>query len=272
MENICRFIPSHPSNEGIQIFNFVQETQSQIYSGLTSFSTYRMHLVIQGKGSFHTPSQIQKLRKGDLFFIMPAVPCAIESTEDFQYLYISFLGTRANALMDTLKINSKNFLFHGFDALIDMWQQGLTVSPMLTGLRSESILLYSFSILGERLHCGEDHIDRSDELALQIKKYVDDNFSDPGLSLESASQALSYNPKYISTIFKKKFKIAFSEYINMIRIQHAYVLIEQGFTSIKNIASLCGYKDAMYFSKVFRASAGKSPRSYITESESKLHQ
>lgn len=272
MENICRFIPSPSSNDSINIINFVLETKPQVYTGLKSLSAYRMHLVVQGKALLHTPSQTRPLQKGDLFFVMPAVPYAIESAEGFQYLYISYLGTRANAVMDMLKVNSRNYLFHGFEALLDMWQQGLTVDPSVSGLRSESILLYTFSVLGGSLLCVEDKTGRSEETALQIKKYVDDNFSDPELSLEKISQELSYNPKYISTIFKSKFKMGFSEYLNTVRFQHAYVLIEQGFTSVKSIAALCGYKDPMYFSKVFRARIGRSPRSYISELENKLHQ
>lgn len=272
MENICRFIPSHSSNDSINIINFVLETKPQSYHGLRSLSVYRMHLVRSGRACLHIPGRTIPLSGGDLFFCLPAVPSAIESGEDFQYFYISYLGTRANAVMDMLNINQHNCVFSGYQELLEMWQAGLSVRESVSGLRSESILLYSFSLLGETLLCREEKNTRSCETALQIKKYIDEHFSDPGLSLEQISRECSYNPKYISTIFKDRFNMGISEYLNTIRLQHAYVLMEQGFTSVKTIATMSGYKDPMYFSKVFRAKVGLSPRECMASLKNELHQ
>ena len=41
-------------------------------------------------------------------------------------------------------------------------------------------------------------------------------------------------------------------------------LIERGFRSVSEIASMCGYSDPLYFSKVFKKSVGKTPHEYIT--------
>lgn len=267
MDNICRFLSSG-SNEQIHIINFVLETKPQMDTKLKPLSVYRMHLVLEGTGFLHMPGERRLLKPGDLFFCMPAVPYALESREDFRYCYISYLGTRANALMDTLKISSSHCLFHGFEALRDLWQQGVAAAQSISGLRSESILLYSFSILGEQLLVAENPEDREDKTALRIKKYVDDHFSDSALSLEQIGQALSYNPRYVSAAFKNRFHMGVSEYLNTVRLQHACVLMEQGFTSIQGIAAMCGYKDPMYFSRVFRAKVGQSPRSYLTTRKS----
>ena len=98
---------------------------------------------------------------------------------------------------------------------------------------------------------------------LIIKKYIDDNFTSCDLSLNCISKELLYNPKYISGLFKKKMNIGLVEYINTIRIQYACTLISQGFTSVKELAVLSGYKDALYFSKVFKKKMGVSPKQYI---------
>lgn len=262
-ENICRFIPSHGSNDSVSIINYVLETKPQIYTGLKSNSIYRMHLVADGEGIFHIPGKTMHLQKGDLFFCFPAVSYAIESDEDFRYFYISYLGGRANAIMEQLHIQSSACLFHDFESLIDMWREGLSVNQGVSGLRSESLLLYTLSVLGDRLLYKESKENGSNDTALIIKKYIDENFSDIDLSLQKIGQICSYNPAYISSLFKNTFKIGFSEYLNTVRIQHAYMLIEQGFTSIQNIAMLCGYRDPMYFSKIFRANFGISPRTYM---------
>ena len=103
--------------------------------------------------------------------------------------------------------------------------------------------------------------------AALIKKYIDDNFSDADFSIDKMGSELSYNKKYISRVFKKEIRIGITEYLNTVRIQQACALMEQGFTSIKDIALLCGYKDPLYFSRVFKKEMKVSPREHLAEIE-----
>lgn len=99
-------------------------------------------------------------------------------------------------------------------------------------LMSEAVLLYTFSFLGDRLlhETGEPKQLNSIHL---IKKYLDDHYTAHNFSLETMSRNLSYNPKYISYIFKKHFGIGIIEYLNTIRIQNACTMIEQGFSKVR---------------------------------------
>ena len=95
------------------------------------------------------------------------------------------------------------------------------------------------------------------------KKYIDENFSDPELSLEKLSGEFSYNKKYLSSAFKKLFRVSLSDYLCTVRINHACVLIDRNYKSISDIAFLCGFSDPMHFSKVFKKKMTMSPREYI---------
>lgn len=46
-------------------------------------------------------------------------------------------------------------------------------------------------------------------------------------------------------------------------INKAAALIGCGFTSVKEIATLCGFSDALYFSRVFKSLQGVSPKEFI---------
>ena len=52
------------------------------------------------------------------------------------------------------------------------------------------------------------------------------------------------------------------DYINTIRMREAMRLLATTDTSVENIALMCGYSDAMYFSRFFRSKTGQSPREY----------
>ena len=164
--------------------------------------------------------------------------------------------------METLKIGSNNFIFHNTDEIYDFWKRGLSANPKVIDLISESILLYTFAFLGNRLLPENNNTKQHHSVEL-IKKYIDDHFSEHDFSLENISHDLSYNKKYISYIFKKQIGTGIIEYLNTIRIQNACTMIEQGFTSITDIADRCGYSDAQYFSKIFKSKMGVAPTQHI---------
>ena len=261
--NICHFIPYHKDYHSIHTINFVLETKPQSYTFLKSQSVYKIHFVRSGKGNLHISGKTLPLTQGDIFFTFPAVPFCIESVEDFTYMYISFLGSRANMIMDNLKISPQNFLFNDCNEIYSFWKKGLNSNTETADLIAESILLYSFYFLGNKIIHLESRTNLSGNEALIIKKYIDDNFSHPKLSLEAISHELSYSPKYISSTFKKQFNVGISDYLKIIRIQNACTLLKQGFTSISDVANQCGYTDPLYFSKVFKQKIGVSPKSYI---------
>ena len=263
-QNICKFIPQHKDDHSIHTVNLVLETKRQSFTSLQSSSVYKIHLVTNGTGRIHIAGNVLALNKGDVFFTFPGTPYCIESLESFHYMYISFLGTRANMILDKLQISPQNFLFPGCEEIRDFWENGLATIKETADLIAESILLYSFYYLGNKIIPLEsEDTSNQNNAFLIIKKYIDDNFFQHKLSLETISAELSYSPKYISTVFKKWFKVGITEYLNTIRIQNACTLISQGYTNVSDIANRCGYVDAQYFSKVFKKRIGVSPKIYI---------
>jgi len=261
-ENICHFIPYHKDYHSIHTINFVLETKPQVHSAIMTEPVYKIYFICSGKGNLHMANKILSLKQGDVFFTFPAVPRRIEALEDLSYMYISFLGSRANMIMDNLKISSRNFHFGGCQEIFDFWKNGLTSNPETTDLIAESILLYSFHYLCNKIIQIGSKKDLKENIALVIKKYIDDNFPQPKLSLEVISNELSYSPKYISSVFKRSFNVGIAEYLNIIRIQNACALLQQGFTSISEVSNQCGYADSQYFSKVFKKRIGVSPKVY----------
>jgi len=265
LENICNFIPYRNDYHSIHTINFVFETKKQTFNRIISQAMYKVYYVCSGKGILHLTGKTVEVSEGDIFFTFPGVPFCIESVENFTYMYISFLGTRSNQIMEKLKISNKNFLFSGCNDIHAMWQNGLKINSDISDLITESILLYTFYYLGDKFLLSYEQSEKVDTFALSIKKFVDDNYSDSSLSLETISKKLSYSPKYISSAFKKHFKVGLSDYITTLRIQHACTMIQQGFTHISDISVQCGYSDAQYFSRVFKKKMRQTPSEYIRD-------
>ena len=65
---------------------------------------------------------------------------------------------------------------------------------------------------------------------------------------------------YFRKIFIAKFGTSPKNYIIEERVLHAKSIIDSGdFTTVKELALAVGYKDALYFGKIFKKHFGMSP-------------
>lgn len=264
-DNVCMFIPTSSNYGDVHVLHFVRENATEITHPRT-LAYYRIHLVTQGEGIFRVPSGDRQLQKGDLFLALPAVPYTLHPSADFRCNYIDCLGDQVNAIAEHLKISVKNCVFEGYHDLIPVWEQALNLPKEVSDLSSKSTLYATFAAIGARTLPSEN-VKKEATTASLIKKYIDENFTSPDLSLRTLSKHFSYSSKYISSLLTKHLQITFKTYLNIIRIQNACALIQQGFTGVKNIASLCGFTDPLYFSKTFKAHTGKSPTEFIEHIE-----
>lgn len=95
----------------------------------------------------------------------------------------------------------------------------------------------------------------------QVCCYVLDNI-DGDISLKTVADNLFMNKTYISEVFKQKTGISFIEYLTMVKMERAKILISLNNLKTYEIAEKIGYKDAEYFSKVFKKYTGMSPIKY----------
>lgn len=268
--NICRFVPYHKDYHSVLTINFVLECQPMVYDKLKSDDMYKMYYVRSGKGRLHIPGNCESLSQGDIFFTLPSVPYCLESVEDFSFYYISYIGSRGNMIMEQLGIRRTNCIFRDCSSVLPLWEECIQSPEELTDIASECTLLYTFTYLGSRLQAGKGNTARTSDTVHKVKKYIDDNFAAPDFSCETLCAALNYNRKYISSLFKRHMHVGIIDYLNTIRIQHACTMMQQGFTSVTDIANLCGYRDPQYFSRVFKERLKVSPRTYMREFAAKV--
>lgn len=98
----------------------------------------------------------------------------------------------------------------------------------------------------------------------RAKQYIDENYINSHLSLEIIATELFVHPVYLCSLFKKEVHKTISQYIVEIRMKNAMDLIKKETDlNVTNIASLSGYENPYYFSKVFKKYYGASPSAII---------
>lgn len=260
MNDICNFIPPKDHYGNIVYYHFVYETGLKKLNQPFLFANYRLHLVAKGTGVLKTETEDYELKPGTLFFTFPYQSHEIEGSSNFAYLYITFSGAGITNLLDNLKIGADRSVYQDFDHLLEFWMTSIRrVTPANANVLTESVLMYSLSFINNTEQKGKSkHTDKFN----YIIEYIDNNYTQPDISIKKIADIFFYSDKYFSSLFKKKMDVKFTDYVNSLRIQHSLKLIEEGITSISELASKCGYSDSFYFSKVFKKITGKSPTEY----------
>ena len=93
------------------------------------------------------------------------------------------------------------------------------------------------------------------------KQYIKENYN-KSINLEDVASMIGFNPAYFSSMFKKETGENLIDYVIKIRIQHAKNYLLQTDLSVDDIASLIGYSDTKYFTKLFKKKAGLNPSEF----------
>lgn len=98
--------------------------------------------------------------------------------------------------------------------------------------------------------------------ALMALDYIDKNFADPNISLNSVCNYLAISTSYFSSIFKNYTGETFIETLTKKRIEKAKILLEHTSKRANEIAREVGYSDPHYFSATFKKMTGYTPKEY----------
>ncbi len=104
--------------------------------------------------------------------------------------------------------------------------------------------------------------DRSRQLALDAKQFIDTRYSDPSLQLADVCRAVGAGSSYFSEVFKRETGRTFLEYLTSVRMEAAKSLMCTASSPMYEIAEAVGYRDPHYFSAMFKRYAGVTPTRY----------
>ena len=264
-KSICRFMPAKNEEATIKTVRFVYETECYTLSQPFVHPIYVLHIVTQGTAVLRIADKEYSLKRGDIFFAFPAFPLYIDAMDDFEYIYISFMGSGATSLLSKCKITPDSPYFNNLGFLCTMFENAIRrITPHNANMLTESVLYYALSYFDNDTPVSEeDNQINADGLFQAIVNYVDHHYRENDMSLSRLASIFSYTEKYLSSLFKKNMQIGFVNYLNNLRIQFANELIEKGGLSISEIAESCGYSDYSYFSKVYKKNTGRTPTESI---------
>jgi YesN/AraC family two-component response regulator len=100
-----------------------------------------------------------------------------------------------------------------------------------------------------------------------VKAYIKNSMASQ-LSLQSTARQFTISQTYLSKMFRKYEDKSFNNYLTAMRMEEAKRLMKnEPDLYIKDIASMVGYNDQFYFSRIFRSYTGVCPSDFLAGSE-----
>lgn len=96
----------------------------------------------------------------------------------------------------------------------------------------------------------------------EMKNYIEENFSNPDLSLKHLSDRFQISGKYASYLFKTEFDMKFVDFLAELRMKESEKLLLETDCSLQDIALQVGYANSITYGRVFKRVIGITPGDY----------
>jgi two-component system response regulator YesN len=156
---------------------------------------------------------------------------------------------------------SRGVAFHPFEQRVRLIEHILSL-----GSRQEIIQAISSQVYYVMDEIQELRFKRSQHVVSQAKNYINTYFKNE-ISLESIAAHVYLTPNYFGSLFKKEMGMTCVEYLTRVRIDYAKRLLDTSQRSLQSISEEAGFRDANYFSQVFKKMESMNPSQYRKRSE-----
>lgn len=196
-----------------------------------------------------------------------------EETEEFVQQYLNSIGrdTLNSMLFGQYVMLNVRFTAAAFVESLNREQSELMVAvdslpPLGQLFGVENVTRYITRLLSRAIEL-RDSVQKTQyhEVVKQGLRYIDQHYTDIGLSLNEVACHVRISANYFSALFSQEMGCTFVEYLTQKRMERAKELLRTGDMRTGEIALAVGYKDAHYFSYLFRKTQGCTPRDYRSQ-------
>ena len=245
----------------------LRQNENYYYNNIdrTNYDGYIFQYTLNGYGVYESDDNLYNLEKNKGF-----ITCVPNHSKYYlpkhegnywEYIYVHFNGSVAGQLYDEIKnvsgeiftlpldnpaiqllINEYELLEHGKQ--YRRFEAGAFMYNFLT------TLLREISTPGS-----------AGSLITDAVNQINTNYN-TDISLSELSKNLGITPSQLSRLFLREIGISPIEYLTNVRLEHSMQLLTMTNLGINEIASLCGFANGNYFTKVFKKKLGFTPSKY----------
>ncbi|MFD0677465.1 MULTISPECIES: helix-turn-helix domain-containing protein [unclassified Paenibacillus] len=266
----------HDELEGIyhSYLEAFRAMEYQIIRGYSSIITFDEIKALHKPQTYVYPIQTEELlissiKHGDLKKVREIMNDVYEMNfisgqlplEMARCLFFDMMGTSIKVLNSSVMDYEK--IFAGGPQPYELLISSRTIQEM------QGTLLWIYEQICE--HIQEDKKKHSHHLEDRITSYLQENYTDPDLSLTKVAGVFNLSSTYLSGFFKEQSGENFLNYVNKLRVEAAKKILVEQSISLQEIAALVGYSNNVVLIRNFKKYVGMTPGEYREKNTSTDH-
>ena len=222
---------------------------------------YSIHYIVSGKGYVLFRGETYALSAGDCFMVFPEEDILYypEESEPWAYRWVDFKGADAKGLVARTGFSRKCPVVRGMtgvEPLFHIYEEGVYGETARERYTAKVYLLLTYFLKEEKV-TGEKRTYFEDAVEM-----IQNSYWKQELTVGQLAKQLNVERSYLYRLFMEHCGSSPQQYIADVRMERACELLAAGELSIQAVACSVGYKDALYFSKLFRKAKGITPSNY----------
>ncbi|MGM0215961.1 AraC family transcriptional regulator [Enterococcus sp. AZ109] len=229
---------------------------------------YVLHMVLEGKGTYHVKDEKYQLQKGDVFLIRPGITTfyRADAADPWMYAWLAFSGKTAEEV-----VRRSAFQEDGFAMSSSNTQKYIEIIKRCLEYNQDNLLdelhlneqAYRFlaTLLedGGKVNTSAEEV--SSPLALATVDYIQQYYAKK-ITVAGIAKDLAVNRSHLSRVFSKQMDMGIKEYLNGVRTNRAAFMLAYTQETVEEIANQVGFNSLIVFSRTFKKSTGETPTEY----------
>ena len=212
----------------------------------------------EGVGAFSFDHSTLNYRKGDVVIIPPYLPHENVSASGFENIHLNIsMPTLMEMEPSIIQDNANHFLLDAFRAALFHYQSSRPEKAIFLSAYGNLICCY-LAAYHQKYHRSP--------VVEDIERDILEHFDDSGYELDEYLRSLPFNYDYLRKLFQKEMLVTPHQYLNNKRLQvaaEALVGAEMTGISVTDVARMCGFREPLYFSRMFKKKYGVAPSFYV---------
>ena len=212
---------------------------------------------LSGGGEYALGGHHLCFTRGDMVAVPPQTPHCSAADKSFKIIQLHI--ERPTLLLKEPHVihgDGSPHLQAAFEAALYHFRSELPAKAHLLTAYGRLIVCYAAAYQTER---GPSPVVADIEMAIRSR------FTDPAYELEAYLRSLPFNYDYLRKLFQREMGVTPLQYLNSLRLHfaaEALLSAEASPGSVTDIARMCGFREPLYFSRMFKKKYGLSPTHY----------
>ena len=204
-----------------------------------------------GSGAFIFGDRVLPYKKGDVVIIPPDVPHSNDSQQGFNNIHINMVSPILSLKEPCLVADDSNlFLYNAFNAAFyHFYSDRKERAAFLSAYGN----LISYYLIAYQTGSGRPGV------VAEIERHIINHYANCDYKLDDYLDTLPSSRDYLRKLFQKEYGVTPHQYLVNKRLQIAAETLANCADPVADIAVMCGFRDPLYFSRMFKRKYGVSP-------------